>query len=717
MARKSPEPQSLYSGIELPKRKPDKPVVQTEPPWVLLTNRLSRNFRSLGKKASFSEGQQQAIDFLQWRVSPEDVYGIYKGVIFTAVGAGVVFALMLYLFSGPLFSNLISYGEYIIPLVCGTFIALAGFGLAYFYISYPGQVADAERKQAIAYIPEIVNYLVMNMRLTPNLERAVEFAASHGRGKIAEDLRKLVWDTQIGVYNSIEEGLDDLAYRWGNYNDDFKHALMLIRASVLEGDEQKRSDLLEKASNDVIEGSKEKMDVYARQLHQPTVYLYYFGILLPLMLAIVLPIASGIVKGLPLTGLLPFVLIYNVFLPAVLLIMSQGIINGRPPTYVPPDIPEDFPDLPKKGTFMVGRMRVPYVPLALLVFFSCIAAGFFLDGLQLDAVRANLVYSNPEESISALPHVTIALPFLGSFRVFLFMVFGLLIGFSLALSIYLYGKYSARKKVQDEIREMENEFKDALYVLASRLGENRPMEDALRSSIEFLPKSAVAHKIFRRVLDNITQLGMTIDAAIFDSNYGAVRDVPSETIRGGMRILVDSVQLGVNVAAISLINLAMQIRNAQKIDTMLRRLLEDVTTMLKTMGTFIAPIVLAVVTSLQRVILTSLTSNCGDQSAGAVANGATSVPGVSGSLGGSGISSVFCNIDPKSAVSPGEFTLVMGIYVIQVVILLTYFNAQIEDSNNKLHTMMSVAMAVPVAAILFSIVAYFASTFLSGASG
>ncbi len=713
MARKPPAPQSLYSGIELPKRKPDKPIVPQEPPWVAFTNRLAGNFRSLGKNASFSESQQQALDFLQWRVSPQDVYGIYKGMVFTAAGAAVVIALLLYLLFGETFAFIVSYGEFIIPLVAGVFIALAGFAAGYFYVSYPSSVADGERKRAIAYIPEIVNYLVMNMRLTPNLERAVEFAAAHGRGKIAEDLRKLIWDTQIGVYNSIEEGLDDLAYRWGSYNDDFKHALMLIRASVLEADEQKRSELLEKASNDVIEGSKEKMDVYARQLHQPTVYLYYFGILLPLMLAIVLPIASGIVKGLPLTGVLPFVLIYNVFLPVVLLVMSQGIINGRPPTYVPPDIPEDFPDLPPKGTFLLGKVRVPFVPLALVVFLGCLAAGYFLDGLQLDAIRTGSGLSNPEEAISALPHVTV--PLLGN--VFLFTIFGVLIGFSLAMSIYLFGKYSARKKVQDEIREMEAEFKDALYVLASRLGENRPMEDALRSSIEFLPKSAVANRIFRRVLDNVTQLGMTIDAAIFDSNYGAVRDMPSETIRGGMRILVDSVQLGVNVAALSLINLAMQIRNAQKIDQMLRHLLEDVTTMLKTMGTFIAPIVLAVVTSLQRVILGSLTSNCGEQSAGAIGQGATNVPGVSGSLGGSGISSVFCNIDPASAVSPGEFTLVMGVYVIEVVILLTYFNAQIEDSNNKLHTMMSVAMALPIAAILFSIVAYFASTFLSGTAG
>ena len=116
---------------------------------------------------------------------------------------------------------------------------------------------------------------------------------------------------------------------------------------------------------------------------------------------------------------------------------------------------------------------------------------------------------------------------------------------------------------------METEFKDAIYILASRLGENRPMEDALRHAIEFLPKSGVAKNIFKRILENITMLGMTLDAAIFDKNYGAIKFLPSDVIQSGMRLMVDSVQLGVNVAARSLINLSLQIRNTQKL-TMLK---------------------------------------------------------------------------------------------------------------------------------------------------
>jgi len=56
----------------------------------------------------------------------------------------------------------------------------------------------------------------------------------------------------------------------------------------------------------------------------------------------------------------------------------------------------------------------------------------------------------------------------------------------------------------------------------------------------------------------------------------------------------------------------------------------------------------------------------------------------------------------------------MGIYVIEVVMILTYFNSQVEDSNNKLHTYMEIAKALPIATIIFALVAYFAGTSIGG---
>ncbi|MFH0836256.1 MAG: hypothetical protein V1834_03775, partial [Candidatus Micrarchaeota archaeon] len=686
-------PQSLYT-LTQKKHEEEEKKEKKIPFFISLTHSLGSSFKSLGRNAKFNEDQEQNFAFLGWEITAEEFYASYKALFMFGLLAGVVAAGLLYFFL-PLDQTL----KNLAAAVC----LLIPIGGSYFYLTYPGRAVEHEKIQSLAYIPEIVNYLVMSMRLTPNLEKAVQFAANHGQGKVSEDLKKIVWDVQIGRYLSIEEGLDDLAYKWGSYNEDFKHALMLIRASVLEKDYQRRESLLQKASDDVLEGAREKMDLYARRLHQPTVYLYYFGILLPLLLAIILPI-GGSMTGADLAKPEYLILAYNIFLPILIYFFGRSILAGRPPTYVPPNIPSDYPGLPAPGVAKFLGMSLPYVPIAIILFLACLFIGFQTDqGVTQDFANGFVVWTNGilssfdfeldqfsiagslstipsylsgdayDKAYAALTHLTffdendlalgplVIIPkgiFIGQFT-----IFGFLIGFSLMGSVYLLGRYGARKKAQDSIREMENEFKDAMYVLASRLGENKPIEDALRQAVQFLPKSQVSRQVFKRILENITTLGMTLDSAIFDETFGALKNMPSRVIRGGMQFLVDSVELGVNVAAKSLINLAMQLRNSQKIDESLKKLLEDVTVMLKTMSTYVAPIVLGVVAAMQHMIVSAMSANeCADTAV----SGSSYVPG-------SEMMSAFCSSGKSTTADPATFVLIMGIYVIEVVALLTYF--------------------------------------------
>jgi len=673
---------------------PSRRTAET-PFFVTLTRWGGKQFFGLARNTTFSLEEAEVFDFMGFGVTSDEYKSTYTGLmVYGLAVSALIAASLVYFLRGSVDMN-------ILFLFAGI-IALMPIILSYIYLKLPFSLAENEKKLALAYTPEIVNYLVMSMRLTPNLEKAVEFAASHGRGKIAEDLKTVLWRTQLGTYYSVEEGLDELAYSWGPYSEEFKHALMLIRSSVMEADANRRGEMLERASADVLEGSKEKMDIYARQLSQPTVYLYYFGILLPLLLAIVLPI-GGAMTGLDVAKAEYIFVVYNIFIPIGVYIFGSNILGTRPPTYVPPDIPDDFFSLPKKGIWEVGSLKIPYKTAAIVAFILLVGGGFLADKLVLDSIPSYELANNPVKNMLHVPWLYDNYGILfGQFS-----ISGLLLGFAVSISIYLLGKYSARKKVQDEVRRMETEFKDALYVLASRLGENRPMEEALRQAVEFLPKSKIASDVFRRILQNISEMGMTIESAIFDPAFGAVKNYPSEIIRGGMQIMVDSVELGVNVAAKSLLSLSLQIRNQQKIDEMLRKLLSDVTMMLGTMSMFIAPIVLAVVGALQRMVTGAITSSCTTQNAAA---------GTASTASMGGISAVsFCpagkNISDISA-DPATFVTIMGIYCIEIVILLTYFNSQIEDTNNKLHTYTSIAYALPIATFLYVAVSFAVGMFM-----
>ncbi len=710
MPRKK-ESLSLYN-IPVKKEKKKKEEKKQIPIFIQLTRMISPFFKAYAKGAKFSEDEKELFSFLGWDIKPEE----YKAGQIGAVAIGLVFSVLFFLFATAFASQL---GMLYLIFLLISFVPPVV--LWFLYKSMPSMQANSEKMLALGYIPEIVNYLVMSMRLTPNLERAVEFAGNHGRGKIAEDLKKISWDVQIGKYASIEEALDVLAYRWGNYNDDFKEALMLIRGSVLESNDDKRSAMLEKAVQNVLEGSKSKMDLYARQLHQPTIYLYYFGVLLPLMLAIILPVGAAFAGDFPLAKPAALILIYNVVIPIVVYIMGSGILSGRPPTYIPPEIPEDYPGLPKKGNFYLpnSKIQIPYLPLAILAFFLVFGVANYLDYSTVYGSPIFTIFGGEmpaaydiEQNLARYAPWQPEVPVIGKLFIGNITAIGLLLAISIGVSVYLYGKYSARKKAQDEIRGMEGEFQDAVYIIASRLGENRPMEEALKGTAEFLPKAKIT-KLFDKILKNISTLGMTFEGAVFDKNYGAMKNVPSNVLNSGMRLLVDSVNLGVGVAAKALIGLTMQLRNAKKIDEMLKKLLEDVTVMLKSITLFIAPIVLGVVTSLQQMIVTSL-AGMGTSESTSLAK--TPTLQKFGNI--EKLTSIFQGkkIQENSA-SPLVFLFIIGIYILEITFLLTYFNSQVEDPHNKLNAYMSTAKALPLATIIFSAVAYFAGTMIMGMHG
>ncbi|MFH1442919.1 MAG: type II secretion system F family protein [Candidatus Micrarchaeota archaeon] len=667
------------------------------------TKFFAKRFASYGVGRKFTPEEQEIFGFLDLEISPEEFYAAGRGMMLAGLAVGLVFASLFYLqFMRVLERNYLYLGAAVLVLI--------PIGVALYYRRYPKMVAEKEKLLALAYVPEIVNYLVMSMRLNPNLEKAVEFAANHGRGRISDELKKIVWLVQIGKYSSVEEAIDELAYRWGPYSEDFKQALMTVRASVLETDKAKREEYLEKAVEDVLEGSKEKMDIYARGLHQPTVFLYYFGIMLPLMLAIILPIGAAFIKNAAFAKAEVVFVIYCVLLPVGVFIYGNSILSGRPPTYVAPEIPENFPGIPKKGLIRIGGALVPYKMLALLLLVLLISLGYALDLVSIASIKEYEL----ADALPRIPHITLiggAAPdgtVTEEITIYVFTIFGIIMGLASAISVYLYGKYGARKKAQDEIREMEIEFKDAMYVLASRLGENRPMEDALKQALDFLPRSKVAQRVFKTILDNVSMLGMTVEAAVFDGVYGAMKNLPSPTLKSGLRIMVDSVEIGVNVAAKSLISLSMQLRNSHKIDEMLKRLLSDITILLTTMAVFVAPIVLAVVSSLQTVIINSLSG------LGSIGSATTASTDVS-AFGNIQLSALSLSSDViKDSATPGQFLMIMGLYVIEIVFMLVYFNSQIEDSNNKLHTYTAIAKAIPVAALIFCVVAYFTNVTLAG---
>jgi len=298
------------------------------------------------------------------------------------------------------------------------------------------------------------------------------------------------------------------------------------------------------------------------------------------------------------------------------------------------------------------------------------------------------------------------------------LMFGVFLTIAICCFVFFQYRNMYKRKIQQEIMNMEHEFKDSLYILASRLGENRPVEEALDHTRKFLPNLKISDRIFGKTIDNIKMLGLTLESAVFHPRYGSLVAIPSDIIRTGMKILVDSVRLGVNVASRTLISLSMQLENSEKVTKLMRDLISDISMMMVTISSFIAPAVLGITSALQKVVMNTLasivSSNIGTQSEQVTNDIAASNP-----LGGANSNFGSSFLKPEGLqgmASPFEFLIIIAIYVVELVIIMNYFTTKIEEDND-LTFKLRLAKALPIAITAFTVSVIAANLLVGGFMG
>ncbi|MFA6320040.1 MAG: hypothetical protein WCX66_03890 [archaeon] len=777
-------PGELYRGISTNSEDFEgdtKIGVEKEHDFVIFCKKFARQYPGLGRGAVYSEQHKEAVLFLGWRLTAEEFMSAVKGIFVTGIIPSILILVMMY-FAGfyiPIGDGIgmgileEAFGETAFMLFIGLALALfGGIGFfAYIIYSYPISAAEDEKNKALSYVPEMVGYLIMSMKLVPNLEKSIEFSAKHGKGKVADEFKRLIWDFQIGVYSSISEGLDLMALRWGKYSSELKESLMKIRASVMEPSESKRYQLLDKTMSEVLESVKEKMGDYARSLNQPSVMLFYIGVLLPLLLVIILPIGSAF-SAMPFATTPILVFIYCFLIPMFAFNFAKSVIKKRPATYEPPIISDNFAGLPPKWGARINNSVIDVRLICIGILLFGFVASFFLsiEGLppkslflkdergiamvpfqiipadkQLDEVYADKGI-NGERGVDYYEKVGLDLyaiqindelfgggikegsyykllinqgvaPTVAEQRVFKekleftssaqndttkYMFWsGAIFSIVLAFCVGLYYKNIYKRKAQEQIIQMEDEFKESMYMIASRMGENKPVENALKQARDFLPNLLVSKRIFAKTVENIELMGLPLENAVFDPVYGAMKGIPSKLLKTSMRLLVDSVDLGVEVASRTLMSLSLQMENMDKVNKSLQEMVSDVTTTMSTMALFIAPMVLGITTALQKVVIMTLASVVTSPEADIESIGSSA-----SSLGGGSFSmqSLFkVNFETfRSFATPLEYMIIVGIYVALIVVILTYFTSKIKEDNDLVYKL-NLAKGLPVAIAVYLI--------------
>jgi len=574
------------------------------------------------------------------------------------------------------------------------FMLLAGLGMMFFASRLPEFFANTWRMKASNQMVLSIFYIVTYMRHTSNLENAIEFASEHLAPPLSLDFKKILWDVQAGVFDSVRDSLESYLNKWRSWNLEFVESFHLIESSLFETSEDRRLALLDKALDVILEQTYERMLHYAQNLKSPITALHMLGIILPILGLVILPLVVSFMEGVEWWHL---AIIYNITLPILVFMFGKNILAKRPSGYGDVDISDVNPELKKFKNIVIrlGKKEILIHPIFVCFFVGVV---LFLIGLLPLIIHAinpyfdfplpfNFMFLGYKPS-SANPDVIVG-PFgLGA------TLFSFFIPLAFAFSVGLYFRLRSRNvyKIREEARKLEDEFASALFQLGNRLGDGLPAETAFRKVAEVMPETK-AGRFFKIVATNISKFGMGVQEAIFNPKNGAIRAFPSKMINSTMKVLIQSVKKGPRIAAQAILNIARYIKEIHKVNERLKDLMADIISDMKNQIRFLAPVIAGIVvgiTSMITFILGRLGKNISQLSSSEVGSQIGTLAGMFG-----------------DGIPPYFFQIVVGVYVFEIISILTILASGIEFGADKLQERFSLGKNIIRSTVLYVIIAIF----------
>jgi hypothetical protein len=635
-------------------------------------------------RAKFAESLGRAhID-----VTPEDAaaFSILSLVITLMVSLFLVVGLFLAGINIPI-------------LIIFLFLVVSIF--VYFYISsLPDKLGQRWRLKASSQMVPAILYIVVYMKHNSNLERAIKFASSHLQPPLALDFKKILWDVETGKYTTIKDSLDAYLENWRDYSQEFVESFNLIESSLYESNEARRIAMLEKSLSVILDGVYDKMLKYTHDVQSPLTNLYMLGIVLPTLAIALLPLASTLMGGA--IQWWHIAILFNIIVPFFVYYMTSDVLSKRPGGYGETEMLEMNPDYPYyKSSIHSYKALAVAIPL-------------FLIGILPILASAGLIAD------STFGGIGMKLPLIEEMKIFGFYngkgPFGLgalMMSFFIPLSVasYFWISYSSRTKkilqTKEKTGRLESEFSSSLFQLGNRLGDNIPAEMAFGRVAES-SRGTVTEGFFRTVSSNIQQFGMSVKDAVFNPSRGAIIYYPSELIGTSMEILVESVKQGLQVAANAMISISQYVKNIGKINERLKDLLAEIISSMKSNMSFLAPLLAGIVIGLAAMITTILSKL---QVLLGTAGGEAAV-GAGFTVGQ--LTNMF---KLENLISPYWLQIVVGIYLVEIIYILTITLVSVESGVDTLKEKSEIAKNMRTGIVLYVLTAIIASLALSILAG
>lgn len=596
-------------------------------------------------------GLKEKINFCNLNIEPYSVYSAFILVLLSTILFSLLFSgIYFFIYPNAVIGKLIPY----ILL-----ISIVGFGFAMYIFTYPTSLAKKIRIQASSELVLAVLYMAIGLKHIPNLESSVVFTAVNLPGPLGRDLRKLLWDLHVGKYVSVEDALYDFSVKWKFENKEFSQAIDLLRTSTLEP--VNREKTIDRAVTLILESNMERMKEYARELKNPITVIHALGIMLPVITLILFPIISVFMPD----TIKPIflVVIYDICLPLLVFWLMNNNLEKRPYGFHVTDISK-HPEASKSGnfSFRIGKskIQIPLLPFALIII-----ALISLPGVL------GILNVTTETSLTSR----------------LFYGLSIFWGITIGAVFYTFFSSSKNKKIKKDVEEIETEFGEAMFLLGTVLRSGQPLEVSLEKVNQRVKDQKIS-ELFSRLLYRINRMGTTLREAVFNKDFGIIKYYPSKIIKNSLRILVESTSKGLSVTASTLTAISEYLKGVKNVDEHLKELLEETTSSMKLLSTFLVPLAAGVVVGLGSILIKIMMF----------------------------IMSIFMGLPELEEVTlPFNFSLekvmplevlllVVGIYMIEMLISINIFRVQIERGNDWVEMQYAIGTSLLTGGIIFTVV-------------
>ncbi|TKJ17567.1 hypothetical protein CEE44_03470 [Candidatus Woesearchaeota archaeon B3_Woes] len=696
---------SKYKG-ELNKELTDRPVKKIKKPILsreyqefkkeLMSKKVtlyekacnfSESVVEIKPKPEMAEKLQRLINISHLDITPTGA------VTFSVIGP------IIFIFVSILFSLMLGSGVFFI-----TVALFVGLVLIKILSSLPELIANNWRMKSSNQMVICIFYIVTYMRHTSNLENAIGFASDHLAPPLSLDMKKVLWDIETKEYSSIKDALDSYLETWREWNLEFIEAFHLVESSLYESSEQRRVELLDKSLDVMLEETYEKMLHFAHDLQSPITTLHMLGVVMPILGLVILPLVVSFMEGVKWYHLS---VLYNVLLPLGIFYMAKNILSTRPTGYGDSSSDEDNPELKKKsGVVELGPLKLKSTPMIISLVFICIFFFIGFSPIWIHMVAPDYDMGFGEDSETSVCGSTFCLleykmskategpnygKIIGPYGIGA-TILGLMIPLGLGVGAGLYFKLRSKNvmEIRNNAKNLEKEFAAALFQLGNRLGDGIPSELAFERVSDTM-KGTASGNFFGLVSANIKKMGMSVHEAIFNKKTGAILSFPSNIIESSMKVLTVSVKKGPKVAAQALINVARYIKEIHRVDERLKDLMADIVGSMRSQIRMLTPVVSGIVIGITSMITTIL-GKLGSMFP-------TGEGGESAIAGASNVATMF-----GDGVPAYYFQIVVGIYVVQVVYILTIVINGIENGSDKLNERYTMGINLTKSVTLYIII-------------